>query len=378
MFNFKSLSSKFTFITCSLIIAILVVVNTISYYNTKSSTSSYLEEIQVKTMFDVAKFFESYAGAKRSAIVALQEQIAANPHLTENEILDLVKTIAKSANFELVYIGFEDSGKNYQSDGEILDLSKGYDTKNRGWYKEAKAANKGDVITTEPYVSASTSQVGITYAMPIYIGSKFIGVVGGDYNLNIFSKDVLAIGKTRNSYAAVYDKEGIITFHEDSKKMLTKNDLSVNIANAIKANPDLINPNKQDTLFYAKDENGKTQVATCVQSLNPKYVVCSITDNAVYTDAVNKVLFQQIIIAAIAIVIALILIRFAIIKNLRPIAIIQSGLNSFFDFINHKTKDSALINVKTNDEFGAMAKAINENITKTKNALEQDTKAVEQ
>ncbi|MCR6582407.1 methyl-accepting chemotaxis protein, partial [Campylobacter insulaenigrae] len=31
-----------------------------------------------------------------------------------------------------------------------------------------------------------------------------------------------------------------------------------------------------------------------------------------------------------------------------------------------------------NDEFGAMALAINENITKTKNALEQDGLAVEQ
>ncbi|WP_442856713.1 methyl-accepting chemotaxis protein [Campylobacter sp. RM16704] len=37
-----------------------------------------------------------------------------------------------------------------------------------------------------------------------------------------------------------------------------------------------------------------------------------------------------------------------------------------------------MINVNTNDELGAMAKAINENITKTKNALEQDSKAVEQ
>ncbi|EQA4671927.1 methyl-accepting chemotaxis protein [Campylobacter lari] len=107
-------------------------------------------------------------------------------------------------------------------------------------------------------------------------------------------------------------------------------------------------------------------------------MVCSITDESVYTDAVNKVLFQQVIIAFIAIIIALILVRFAIIKNLKPIAVITTGLNSFFDFINHKTKDSAMIDVKTNDELGAMAKAINENITKTKNALEQDAKAVEQ
>nr|MCR6548743.1 methyl-accepting chemotaxis protein [Campylobacter lari] len=99
-------------------------------------------------------------------------------------------------------------------------------------------------------------------------------------------------------------------------------DLSINIANAVKADPDLIDPTKQETLFYAKDDQGKTQVATCNQTINPKYMVCSITDESVYTDAVNKVLFQQIIIALIAIAVALLLVRFAIIKNLKPIAVI--------------------------------------------------------
>ncbi|WP_201737065.1 cache domain-containing protein, partial [Campylobacter armoricus] len=201
MFAFKSLSNKFTFISCLLIFTILVVVNIISYYNTKDSTNSYLEEIQMKTMFDVTKFFETYAGNKRSAIMALQEQISLNPNLSEDEILVLVKTIARTANFELMYVGFEHSGKNYQSDGEVLDLSKGYDTRNRGWYKEAKEAKKGTIITTEPYISASTSQIGITYATPIYVDNKFIGVVGGDYNLHTFAKDVLALGHSNSSYA---------------------------------------------------------------------------------------------------------------------------------------------------------------------------------
>ncbi|HEC1790170.1 TPA: methyl-accepting chemotaxis protein, partial [Campylobacter lari] len=134
----------------------------------------------------------------------------------------------------------------------------------------------------------------------------------------------LAIGHSQSSYAAVYDKEGMVIFHEDKDKMLTKTDLSINIANAIKAEPDLIDPSKEDTLFYAKDGAGKTQVATCNQTLNPKYIVCSITDESVYTDAVNKVLFQQVIIALIAIIVALILVRFAIIKNLKPIAVITT------------------------------------------------------
>ncbi|WP_410689350.1 methyl-accepting chemotaxis protein [Campylobacter lari] len=58
---------------------------------------------------------------------------------------------------------------------------------------------------------------------------------------------------------------------------------------------------------------------------------------------------------------------------------LQKNLLHFFKFINHETKDTILSeDTKNNDELNIMAKAINENITKTKNALEQDAKAVEQ
>ncbi|WP_375154560.1 methyl-accepting chemotaxis protein [Campylobacter lari] len=88
--------------------------------------------------------------------------------------------------------------------------------------------------------------------------------------------------------------------------------------------------------------------------------------------------FDQIITSIVILILSCFIVYFISSRLLSPLQVIQTGLNSFFDFINHKTKDSAMINVNTNDELGAMAKAINENITKTKNALEQDTKAVEQ
>ncbi|AJC86572.1 Cache sensor-containing MCP-domain signal transduction protein [Campylobacter sp. RM16704] len=375
MFSFKSLSSKLVGVVFACVMLVVIATNAISYYTSKESTFSYLKEIQLKTMNDVDEVYKLYALTKRDAILALKDEISKKPNMPEEEILDIVRIMANAFKFELLYVGFEKDGKNYQSNGEILDLSVGYDTRNRGWYKEAKEA--GELIVTDPYKSVTTGNIGITYAAPVYHNGKFIAVVGGDYNLHTFSKDVLAIGHSNSSYAAVYDRDGAIVFHEEKDRMLAKNDLSINVTNAVKANPDLADPTKE-TLFYAKDGQGKTQAVTCAPTLNPKYIVCSITEESVYTDAVNKVLFQQIIIAIIAIIIALILVRFAIIKNLKPIAIITTGLNSFFDFINHKTKDSAMINVNTNDELGAMAKAINENITKTKNALEQDSKAVEQ
>ncbi|EPJ2865770.1 methyl-accepting chemotaxis protein [Campylobacter lari] len=88
--------------------------------------------------------------------------------------------------------------------------------------------------------------------------------------------------------------------------------------------------------------------------------------------------FDQIITSIVILILSCFIVYFISSRLLSPLQVIQTGLNSFFDFINHKTKDSAMINVNTNDELGAMAKAINENITKTKNALEQDAKAVEQ
>ncbi|XMD59791.1 Cache sensor-containing MCP-domain signal transduction protein [Campylobacter lari subsp. concheus] len=374
MFNFKNLSNKLTFVVCLFMIIILGTVSAIGYFDSERSTSFYLEEIQKKTATDVNEVFKIYGNFNRNALISLRELISKNPNVDKSTLINYLQATQDSFDFDVVYIGFEESGKFYQSNenSKIDD----FDPRTRPWYQAAKKAGK--LVVTDPFVPIGSEQSAIAYAIPIYTNNKFIGVVAGDVNLRDFSYNVLKIGKSSNSYAAVYDKEGNIFFHEESKHILTKNNLSINIANAIKENPNLIDPNKKDALFYAKNDSGKTQAVICNQSLNPKYVVCSVIDTSVYTDAVNKVLFQQIIIAIIAIAITLLLIRFTIMKNLKPIMIITAGLNSFFDFINHKTKDSAMIDVKTNDELGAMAKAINENITKTKNALEQDAKAVEQ
>ncbi|EAK3365566.1 methyl-accepting chemotaxis protein, partial [Campylobacter lari] len=327
MFKFNSLSNKLTMIVCLLIAIILAIVNMISYYESKKSTAYYLEEIQKKTMGDVNELYKIYSNSKRSAILSIAAFMEKNPNPDIDELFDVLETIRHSGGFDVTYIGFEKDGKLYQSNRVIRDPeSTGFDARTRLWYNESSRTKQ--LIVTDPYKSIEDDSITISYAAPVYHNGNLLAVVGGDYNLHTFSKDVLAIGHSDSSYAAVYDKEGVVVFHEDKDRMLTKNDLSINIANAIKANPNLIDPNKQETLFYAKDGEGKTQVVTCEQSLNPKYIVCSITDESVYTDAVNKVLFQQIIIALIAIAVALLLVRFAIIKNLKPIAVITTGLNS--------------------------------------------------
>ncbi|EDO6576020.1 TPA: methyl-accepting chemotaxis protein, partial [Campylobacter coli] len=371
------ISAKLTLWVGILVVLILAITSAISYFDSRNNTYELLKDTQLKTMQDVDAFFKSYAMSKRNGIQILANELTNRPDMSNEELINLIKVIKKVNDYDLVYVGFDNTGKNYQSDDQILDLSKGYDTKNRPWYKAAKEAKK--LIVTEPYKSAASGEVGLTYAAPFYDrNGNFRGVVGGDYDLANFSTNVLTVGKSDNTFTQVLDLEGTILFNDEVAKILTKTELSINIANAIKANPALIDPRNQDTLFTAKDHQGVDYAIMCNSAFNPLFKICTITENKVYTEAVNSILMKQVIVSIIAIIIALILIRFSISRSLSPLAAIQTGLTSFFDFINHKTKNVSTIDVKTNDEFGQISKAINENILATKQGLEQDAKAVKE
>ncbi|WP_072238243.1 methyl-accepting chemotaxis protein [Campylobacter coli] len=371
------ISAKLTLMVGILVVLILAITSAISYFDSRNNTYELLKDTQLKTMQDVDAFFKSYAMSKRNGIQILANELTNRPDMSNEELINLIKVIKKVNDYDLVYVGFDNTGKNYQSDDQILDLSKGYDTKNRPWYKAAKEAKK--LIVTEPYKSAASGEVGLTYAAPFYDrNGNFRGVVGGDYDLANFSTNVLTVGKSDNTFTEVLDSEGTILFNDEVAKILTKTELSINIANAIKANPALIDPRNQDTLFTAKDHQGVDYAIMCNSAFNPLFRICTITENKVYTEAVNSILMKQVIVGIIAIIIALILIRFLISRSLSPLAAIQTGLTSFFDFINYKTKNVSTIEVKSNDEFGQISNAINENILATKRGLEQDNQAVKE
>ncbi|MBZ7955990.1 hypothetical protein [Campylobacter molothri] len=49
------------------------------------------------------------------------------------EIVKLLHTFKEANRFDLIYVGFDKNGKTFLSDGTMLDLSKGFDTKNTIW-----------------------------------------------------------------------------------------------------------------------------------------------------------------------------------------------------------------------------------------------------
>ncbi len=57
---------------------------------------------------------------------------------------------------------------------------------------------------------------------------------------------------------------------------------------------------------------------------------------------------------------------------------IQIGLQSFFKFLNKETSTITLLDINSNEEFGQMAKIVNENILKTQKGIEEDKSIIDE
>ncbi|EBD1778184.1 methyl-accepting chemotaxis protein, partial [Campylobacter jejuni] len=368
----SSISTKLTILIGILIVLALGISSVVTYLNFLNHSQSLFQNNQMIVLKNAATVFENENANKQRSMQALAQDLAKNLN-NEEEIYAILAEAKNLALFDSTFFGYDKMGKTYLSNGDYLDLSKNYDVTTRAWYKGAKENN--GVVITPPYLSRSTGNIAIGYGIPVFVEGKIVGVVGSEYNLVHYGKDVLSVGRSQSTYTAVYDPQGTILFHDKTELILKTNTLSTNISKIINQNTALLNAK---TPFVTDNGEGEQYEIFCRNVVSDFYRICTLTQSRIHSDMANEILFEQIITGIIAIIIALILIRFSISRSLSPLAAIQTGLTSFFDFINHKTKNVSTIEVKTNDEFGQISNAINENILATKRGLEQDNQAVKE
>ncbi|MCD4757629.1 MAG: chemotaxis protein, partial [Arcobacteraceae bacterium] len=94
--------------------------------------------------------------------------------------------------------------------------------------------------------------------------------------------------------------------------------------------------------------------------------------NDAQNELTNVLLIISVIIVIIFIIISII-ISSIIVNSIKEF---NFGLNSFFSYLNRETKDTDLLNDSSKDEFGQMAKVVNENIIKTKKGVEEDRQVI--
>ncbi|MFU9847490.1 methyl-accepting chemotaxis protein [Campylobacter coli] len=372
----NNIKIKLSVIANSIAIFALSILSIISFYFTKDSLYQSTLHAETDLLKATQISIENFRSRNISLLNALEKDILNLPYEALNSQDNIVnnagailKYYRNSGNLLAVYIGL-DNGENIVSDDlsekkntniTINGKANNYNATTREWYKEARNSNQ--TYITPAYIDVVSNEYAITYSKALYKDGKFIGVLGIDVLL-ISLQDEIA-RTPGNTF--VFDHKDRV-FAATNKALLDPSVDHSPVLNAYKAHG--------DNNFFSYKLNNEERLGTCTKVF--AYTAC-ITES---TDVINKPIFKAAYIQVIALIvmisISIILLYFIVSKYLSPLAAIQTGLTSFFDFINHKTKNVSTIEIKSNDEFGQISKTINENILATKQGLEQDAKAVKE
>ncbi|HHD0614583.1 TPA: methyl-accepting chemotaxis protein, partial [Campylobacter jejuni] len=374
--NMNNIKIKLSVIANSIAIFALSILSIISFYFTKDSLYQSTLYTETELLKATQISIEDFRSRNISLLNTLEKDILKLPYEalnSQDNIVNNVGAILKyyrnSGNLLAVYIGL-DNGENIMSSDlsekkntniTINGKANNYNATTREWYKEARNSNQ--IYITPAYIDAISNEYCITYSKALYKDGKFIGVLGIDILLTSLQDQ---IARTPGNTFVFDNKDKI--FAATNEALLDPSVDHSPVLNAYKAHG--------DNNFFSYKLNNEERLGACTKVF--AYTAC-ITESA---DIINKPIFKAAYIQVIALIvmisISIILLYFIVSKYLSPLAAIQTGLTSFFDFINYKTKNVSTIEIKSNDEFGQISKAINENILATKQGLEQDAKAVKE
>ncbi len=107
------------------------------------------------------------------------------------------------------------------------------------------------------------------------------------------------------------------------------------------------------------------------------FVLISASAKEEYLKSANDVRNFSLIFALVVTGLIVAIVMYSMRTLSKNLTIISNGLLGFFSFLNKETTTTKQIEINSNDEFGTMAKVINENISKTQNLIVQDHLLIE-
>ncbi|ELO6810091.1 methyl-accepting chemotaxis protein, partial [Campylobacter jejuni] len=368
-----------TLIANLIAVVCLIILGVVTFMFVKQAIFHEVVKAETNYVKTAKNSMESFKARNSLALESLAKSILKHPveQLDNQDALmhyvgkDL-KNFRDAGRFLAVYIA-QPNGElvvsDPDSDAKNLDFgtygkADNYDARTREYYIEAVKTNK--LYITPSYIDVTTNLPCFTYSIPLYKDGKFIGVLAVD----ILAADLQAEFENLPGRTFVFDEENKVFVSTDKALLQKGYDISA-IANLAKTKEDL------EPFEYTRPKDGNERFAVCTK-VSGIYTACVGEPIEQIEAPVYKIAFIQTAIVIFTSIISVILLYFIVSKYLSPLAAIQTGLTSFFDFINYKTKNVSTIEVKSNDEFGQISNAINENILATKRGLEQDNQAVKE
>ncbi len=380
----KSVSGKIAITIVALLLVSFALLALASFSLTKSSIVTSVAHGKQESVKNAENFINAYFESKLHFVEEVAQEIAQGGDLSYGVIAKKLEDAFKLTPIHLdaLYIGYEDNGLLIKTDIQsknkayILDKSKGFDSRTREWYQAAKKTMKSGL--SRPFNDITTGELITTAFSPLVVDGKLVGVIGANIFLKNLQHDFVSLKTTPSSsvYLVGFDDRGNYNIVHSDEKVLFSQDLQKNeVYDFLYAHTPKTPNTPSEIIHYAY--SGIEKMAVCILN-DHNWLLCSANSEEDFEQELYSLLMSQVGLFFVVVVIVAIVLYWIVVYQLRHIKNITQGLLSFFDFINHKTKDTPLLGLQTQDEFGVMARAIDENITNTKESLSKDKQAIAQ
>ena len=244
----------------------------------------------------------------------------------------------------------------------------GFDATTRSWWIQAQKQGKPTV--SEPYTSVTAKQLVASFAAPIMSGGRMVAVAAGEMFLGGLQEQVRALKGEDNDIILVdaYNHtiastiDGLIMNEEPAYKELTKM---------------FREKTEAGVEFIDYSFGGRDSIATCEIGKNVGWMACLAVRTDDLAETARRGLGAQILYSVIFIGLLSACLIWLIKREMRPLDAIRHGLTDFFRYLNHEIKDSKPIGLKSNDEFGQLAQAIDARIREARENAAQEAKVIE-
>lgn len=380
---FKSVSGKIAITIVALLVVSFALLALASFSLTKSSIIASVAHGKQESVKNAENFVNTYFESRLHFVEEVVQDIAQSGDFSYPAVAKKLEDAFKlTPHLDALYIGYESNGLLIKTDVQsknkayILDQSKGFDSRVREWYQSAKKTMKPGL--SRPFSDITTGELITSAFVPLVVDGKLVGVVAANIFLKDLQHDFVSLKTTPSSsvYLVGFDDRGNYNIvHSDEKVLFSQDTQKNEVYDFLNAHTPKQPNTPSDIIHYAY--SGVEKMAVCI--LNDKnWLLCSANSEEDFEQELYSLLMSQVGLFFVVVVIVAVVLYWIVVYQLRHIKTITQGLLGFFDFINYKTTDTPLLGIQTKDEFGVMARAIDESITNTKESLLKDKQAIAQ
>ena len=238
-------------------------------------------------------------------------------------------------------------------------MPEGYSGVNRPWYQYA--VKVGGPALTAPYVDASTGKLTISFVEAVGPRGQHTAVVGTDMHLDTIAQKVNAIRPMSQSFAFLVDGDGNILAH-------AKADNALKPVSAIspQLNAALLRQLADNANSATVAVDGTNQLLYAAKVEGTPWLLAVAIDRAQATASVRNLLQVAATITALCILVTVVLVSFAVSRQLRRLAVVRDALA---DIASGEGDLTRRLDTHGNDELTQIAQAFNDFVGKIAGVL---------